>query len=71
MWLQIDEVVDSIVVSLSKFSSVLHFGTPKVTVVFGENEKARLALETMFTIANRLRLACFVENLLYSLLHCA
>ncbi|GAB4821173.1 hypothetical protein N2152v2_008219 [Parachlorella kessleri] len=50
---QVDEVVDSIVVSLSKFATVLHPGAPKSVVAFGESEKARLAVETMFTIANR------------------
>jgi hypothetical protein len=45
--------VDSIMVSLSKFCTVLHPGSPKSVVAFGESEKARLAVETMFTIANR------------------
>ncbi|PSC74405.1 ARF guanine-nucleotide exchange factor GNOM isoform B [Micractinium conductrix] len=48
---QVDEVVDSIVVALSKFSAVLT--PPKGVEAFGESAKARAALETMFAIANR------------------
>ncbi|KAL4436787.1 hypothetical protein ABPG75_003926 [Micractinium tetrahymenae] len=48
---QVDEVVDSIVVALSKFGAVL--APPKGVEAYGESGKARAALETMFAIANR------------------
>lgn len=51
--LQVDEVVDSVVISLSKFAGVLHPGSPKSVAAFGESEKARAAVEAMFLIANR------------------
>lgn len=46
-----DEVVDSIVVALSKFGAVL--APPKGVEAYGESAKARAALETMFAIANQ------------------
>ena len=49
----VDEVMDSLVVSLSKFTSILDPGTPKPALAFGENEKVRMATQTMFTLANR------------------
>lgn len=44
-------MVDSIVVSLSRFGAVL--APPRGVEAFGESDKARAALETMFAIANR------------------
>lgn len=49
----VDEVMDSLVVSLSKFTAILDPGASKPALAFGENEKARMATQTMFTIANR------------------
>lgn len=49
----VDEVMDSLVVSLSKFTSILEPGAPKPALAFGENEKVRMATQTMFTLANR------------------
>lgn len=51
--LQVEEVVDSIIVSLAKFSGVLHPGAPKSVAAYGESFKARAAVETMFAIASR------------------
>lgn len=48
---QVDEVVDSVVVALSRFAAVL--APPKGVEAYGESAKARAALETMFAIANR------------------
>lgn len=45
--------MDSLVVSLSKFTSLLNPAAFKPVVVFGENEKARAATEAVFTVANR------------------
>ncbi|KAL3131638.1 hypothetical protein ABBQ38_007935 [Trebouxia sp. C0009 RCD-2024] len=49
----VDEVMDSLVVSLSKFTSLLNPLAFKPVVTFGENEKARAATEAVFTVANR------------------
>ncbi|KAL0041048.1 hypothetical protein WJX77_003321 [Trebouxia sp. C0004] len=49
----VDEVMDSLVVSLSKFTSPLNPLAFKPVVTFGENEKARIATEAVFTVANR------------------
>ncbi|DBA68573.1 TPA: hypothetical protein ACH3X2_013515 [Trebouxia sp. C0005] len=49
----VDEVMDSLVVSLSKFTSPLNPLAFKPVVTFGENEKARTATEAVFTVANR------------------
>lgn len=49
----VDEVMDSLVVSLSKFTSILDPSTSKPALAFGENEKVRMATQTMFTLANR------------------
>ena len=45
--------MDSIIVSLAKFSGVLHPGAPKSVAAYGESFKARAAVETMFAIASR------------------
>ena len=45
--------MDSLVVSLSKFTSPLNPLAFKPVVTFGENEKARIATEAVFTVANR------------------
>ncbi len=47
------QVMDSLVVSLSKFTSPLNPLAFKPVVTFGENEKARIATEAVFTVANR------------------
>lgn len=39
----VDEVMDSIVVSLCKFTAVLNPNGPKPTIAFGEDYKARQA----------------------------
>lgn len=49
----VDEVMDSLIVSLSKFTSILDPSVAKPTLAFGENEKARMATQAMFTLANR------------------
>lgn len=50
---RVDEVMDNMVASLSKFAAVLDPVNSKAALTFGENEKARRATHTMFTIANR------------------
>ncbi len=47
------QVMDSLVVSLSKFTFPLNPLAFKPVVTFGENEKARIATEAVFTVANR------------------
>eukprot|EP00884_Botryococcus_braunii_P022699 jgi/Botrbrau1/9112/Bobra.0305s0016.2 len=49
----VDEVMDSLVISLSKFTSVLNPTSPKPAMAFGENEKMRMATETVFALASR------------------
>ena len=49
----VDEVMDSLIVSLSKFTAILDPAASKPALAFGENEKARMATQTMFTLANR------------------
>lgn len=50
---QVEEVVDSIIVLLSKFLAVLHPAAPRAVVALGESAKARAAIEAMFAVANR------------------
>ncbi|KAK9828895.1 hypothetical protein WJX72_002652 [[Myrmecia] bisecta] len=50
---QVDEVMDSLLVSLTKFTALLNPAASKPAVAFGENEKARMATETVFELANR------------------
>lgn len=45
--------MDSLVVSLSKFTSMLNPLAFKPVIAFGENDKARAATEAVFTVANR------------------
>ncbi len=58
--------MDSLVVSLSKFTFPLNPLAFKPVVTFGENEKARVATEAVFTVANRYARAfhkhCFPPN---------
>ena len=49
MW----QVMDRLVVALSKFTALLDASAAKPVLAFGENERARLAMQTLFTIANR------------------
>ena len=60
------QVMDSLVVSLSKFTFPLNPLAFKPVVTFGENEKARVATEAVFTVANRYARAfhkhCFPPN---------
>ena len=45
--------MDSLVVSLSKFTSPLNPLAPKPVISFGDNDNARMATEAVFTVANR------------------
>lgn len=48
------QVMDSLVVSLSKFTAALTPGAVlKPIVAFGFDDKGRMATETIFTVANR------------------
>lgn len=47
------KVMDSLVISLSKFTSVLNPSSPKPAMAFGENDKMRMATETVFALASR------------------
>lgn len=49
----VDEVIDNLVVNLFKATNVLTPGIPKALVYFGMKEKAQLATEGAFFIANR------------------
>ena len=49
---QVDEVCDTIVAQLARFAAVLAPG-PKGAAALGESGKACLALEAMFSVANR------------------
>eukprot|EP00887_Chlorella_sp_A99_P008000 scaffold12.g8000.t1 len=44
----VEEVVDSIIVLLSKFLAVLHPAAPRAVVALGESAKARAAIEAMY-----------------------
>lgn len=57
---RVDGVMDSLVVSLSKFTAALDPSTPRPALAFGENEKARMATQALFTLANR----CLIPPLL-------
>ena len=50
----VDEVIDSLVVSLFKSTQMLSPRTPKALVQFGMKEEAQLATEAAFFIANKL-----------------
>ncbi|KAK9918480.1 hypothetical protein WJX75_004379 [Coccomyxa subellipsoidea] len=49
----IDEVLDSLMVALTKYTALLNPASPKATIAFGLNPKARAATETLFELANR------------------
>lgn len=49
---QTDQVMDSLVVALSKFTMLLNPAVPKPTVAFGEDGKARMSMEAIFYTAN-------------------
>ncbi|CAK8538183.1 unnamed protein product [Lathyrus sativus] len=50
----LDSVLDDLVVSLCKFVTILDPLSPEESILaFGEDTKARMATETVFTIANR------------------
>lgn len=59
--------MDSLVVSLSKFTSSLNPLAFKPIITFGENDKARAATEAVFTVANRY---CVTLEVLL-VLHCS
>jgi hypothetical protein len=46
-------VLDSLIVSLSKYTAALNPASPRAAVVFGNDEKARLATSTLFELVNR------------------
>jgi hypothetical protein len=47
------QVMDSLVISLSKFTSVLNPSSPKPALAFGENDKMRMATEAVFALSSR------------------
>lgn len=49
---QVEEVCDTIVTALSKYSGALHSGA-KGAAAFGESTRGRMAVEALFSIANR------------------
>lgn len=51
------QVLDSLVISLSKYTALLNPAHPKAAIAFGNNEQARAATATLFDLANRCRLA--------------
>ena len=52
------QVMDNLVSSLSKFTVLLDPATAKAAVEFGNSEKARMACDAAFQLANRRALAC-------------
>eukprot|EP00803_Ostreobium_quekettii_P003636 evm.model.scf_117.13 EVM.evm.TU.scf_117.13 scf_117:109917-120401(+) len=50
---RVDEVIDSLVVTLCKFTMQLAPGAIKPMVNFGHNSKAQVAMETVFFVASR------------------
>lgn len=53
MCLMMWQVLDSLMVTLSKYTVLLNPASPKACIAFGLNAKARMATETMFELANR------------------
>ncbi|CAL8465729.1 g5265 [Coccomyxa elongata] len=51
--LRIDEVLDSLLASLTKYTALLNPLSPKASVLFGLYDKARMATEAVFELANR------------------
>lgn len=49
------QVLDSLVISLSKYTALLNPAHPKAAIVFGNNERARAATATLFDLVNRCR----------------
>jgi hypothetical protein len=47
------QVLDSLMVALTKYTALLNPASPKATIAFGLNPKARAATETLFELANR------------------
>ena len=47
------QVMDNLVTSLSKYTLLLHPGGAKPAVEFGNSEKARMACQASFQLANR------------------
>ncbi len=47
------QVLDSLLASLTKYTALLNPLSPKASVLFGLNDKARMATETIFELANR------------------
>ena len=60
------QVLDSLIVSLSKYTALLNPASPRAAVVFGNDEKARLATSTLFELVNRCGLfaSCPLSGLL-------
>ncbi|CAD7697886.1 unnamed protein product [Ostreobium quekettii] len=50
---RVDEVIDSLVVTLCKFTMQLAPGASKPLINFGNNTKAQVAMETVFFVASR------------------
>ena len=48
-----EQVMDNLVSSLSKFTVLLDPANPKAAVEFGNSEKARMACDAAFQLANR------------------
>lgn len=49
----VTQVLDSLLASLTKYTALLNPLSPKASVLFGLNDKARMATETIFELANR------------------
>lgn len=47
------QVMDNLVASLNRYTQLLNPAAAKPAIAFGESDKARLAAEAVFTIANQ------------------
>jgi hypothetical protein len=60
------QVMDNLVASLSRYTQLLNPAVAKPAIAFGESDKARLAAEAVFNIANQCVPACQTSTQLLS-----
>lgn len=56
------QVMDNLVASLSRYTQLLNPAFAKPAIAFGESDKARLAAEAVFNIANQCVSACIATH---------
>jgi hypothetical protein len=62
------QVMDNLVASLSRYTQLLNPAFAKPAIAFGESDKARLAAEAVFNIANQCVSACIATHGITALL---